>query len=207
MSRVSLVSIVLLMLGVPVGAADSLPETIICALPVIERSGLRDIQESLLNGPEGYAFFAEADAPKTGNLPRSVGSNPTLTVDTHVYASNFQGPILVSHEGLRPQWEWTADGELQISERRYPVPLAHRCAPAEQLPTVMLHVLEHDEWPWRNDKIGAIAFDLSHCNKAISGGTSEAWTSKQRSEGAPYGIDGPAEIAFIEYRLWCSIDS
>ena len=36
------------------------------------RAGVSDIRERWWNGPEGYAFFAEARTEKTGDLPRAV---------------------------------------------------------------------------------------------------------------------------------------
>ena len=128
-----------------------------CALPVIVRSGVRDIHESWFNGPEGYAFIVEMGAEKVGDLPAEVGRDPVRRFDASVYASNFQGPILVRHAHLRPQWEWTAAGETQISDRSYPLLAARACVTgASTLPALTLHVAEHDEWPFANDPGGSI---------------------------------------------------
>lgn len=177
----------------------------VCAFPVVLRAGLRDIHESPLNGPEGYAFFREAGGEKTGELPAAIGRDPVRRFDTAVYASNFQGPTLVRHADLRPQWEWTADGETQISERQYPVPAARACAAdAGGLPAVTLHVDEHDEWPWGNDPVGAFTLDLASCRDVLGPPGSAGWTSRRRSEGMPYdGDSGPRDVVFVDYVVWC----
>jgi hypothetical protein len=177
-----------------------------CALPVVVRSALRDIQESWFNGPEGYAFIVEAGAEKTGTLPLEVGRDPVLRFDAAVYASNFQGPILVRHPDLRPQWEWTADGESQVSERSYPLLAARACAEsASVLPVITLHVDEHDEWPWVNDPLGAFAVDLARCREVLSETRKAGWTSRQHSDGLPYAgvMGGARDVEFVEYLLWC----
>lgn len=177
----------------------------VCAVPVVFRAELRDIHESWFNGPEGYAFFAEAGEPKTGELPAHIGENPTVTVDTDVYASNFQGPVLVRHEKLRPQWEWTADGQSEISDRVYPVIIARRCASdATALPTVLLHVDEHDEVPFGNDAVGALAFRLYDCKEALTGDAEAAWTEDLVANGHAYdGQSGADDVVRVSYRLWC----
>jgi hypothetical protein len=176
-----------------------------CALPVIVRAGLEDIRESWFNGPEGYAFFSEADSEKTGNLPLSVGEDPIRRFDTAVYASNFQGPVLVRHSGLRPQWEWTASGELQISDREYPLLVARRCAErGKVLPAVTLHVEEDDEPPWRNDHVGAFRLELEACRDVLSETRPAGWSQKLRSDGWPHDEDrGARDAIFVEYVLWC----
>lgn len=61
--------------------------------PLIVESGLIDIQEGLLNGPEGFAYFAAAPARKTGALPETLGGESGWSTDA--WASNFQGPVKV----------------------------------------------------------------------------------------------------------------
>lgn len=182
----------------PVGAVE-------CALPVVVRSALRDIHESWLNGPEGYAFIVELGAEKIGNLPVEVGRDPVHRFDVAVYASNFQGPILVQRPDLRPQWEWTAAGETQISGRSYPLLAARACAvSASMLPSVTLHVEEHDEWPWGNDPVGAFAVDLGRCRDVLSPARASGWTSTQHSAGLSYAEGGGArDVSFVDYVLWC----
>lgn len=174
---------------------------VVCALPVVIGAGLRDIQESWLNGPEGYAFVVEFGAEKTGDLPVQVGRDPARRFDTTVYASNFQGPVLVRRPNLRPQWEWTAAGEMQISDRQYPMLAGRACAErASALPSITLHVAEHDEWPWGNDPVGAFVLDLGRCKDVLP--NSEAgWTPRHHSEGVAYS--DMRDVAFVEYVLWC----
>jgi hypothetical protein len=189
-------------LAEPVGASGN---GVSCALPVVLRAGVRDVHESPFNGPEGFAFVAEAGAEKTGELPARVGRDPVRTFDLDVYASNFQGPVLVRHPGLRPQWEWTADGSLQVSDRSYPLVAAHACAAgASALPARTLHVDEHDEPPWRSDAVGAFTVELGACDAVLAAGRRSGWTAAQRSEGLPYDGDrGPQDVVFVEYVTWC----
>lgn len=187
-------------LGAAAGDARSAP-SLECALPVVVRAALRDVQESWFNGPEGYAFIVEAGGEKVGTLPLEVGRNPARTFDASVHASNFQGPVLVRHPDLRPQWEWTADGESQLSAREYPLLAARACAGgADELPRVTLHVAEHDEWPWRDDPLGAFTVDLGRCRQAARGG---AWTAVLRAAGEPYAPGGSNDIEFVDYVVWC----
>lgn len=153
----------------------------------------------------GLRLFIESGAEKTGSLPVAVGNDPIRRFDTAVYASNFQGPILVRHSNLRPQWEWTADGELQNSEREYPLLVARACADdASKLPTITLHVAEHDEWPAVNDPVGAFAIDLARCRDVVTTTRPSGWSLPQRSAGVPYVENvGPRDVDFVEYVLWC----
>ncbi len=176
-----------------------------CALPVIVRSGVRDIHESWFNGPEGYAFIVEMGAEKVGDLPAEVGRDPVRRFDASVYASNFQGPILVRHAHLRPQWEWTAAGETQISDRSYPLLAARACVTgASTLPALTLHVAEHDEWPFANDPVGAFTVDLGRCREILSPTHASGWTSTQHSAGLSYAEDrDEKDVSFVDYVLWC----
>lgn len=178
---------------------------IACGLPVVLRAEITDIHESPLNGPEGFAFFREAGAEKVGELPREVGRDPVRRFETDVYASNFQGPVLVRHPGLRAQWEWTADGEPEVSERAYPLVFARGCAPtAAALPRLVLHVLEHDEFPWRNDAVGAFAVDLARCARVVDGERRAGWTEPLHAEGLAFEGDGGArDVVSVIYTVWC----
>ncbi len=179
--------------------------TVDCGLAVVERAAITDIRESFVNGPMGFAFFAEAPEVKTGVVPRAVGRDPVRRFDTDLYASNFQGPVEVRHPDLRPQWEWESDGELEVSERSYPLVWAWQCAPrAFQMERVRLHVLEHDEFPDWNDRLGSFVVDLAVCNDVLTDGRTAGWSSLQRTEGLPdRGADGDSDIAWVEYRVWC----
>ncbi len=176
-----------------------------CALPVVLRAEITDIHESPLNGPEGFAFFREAGAEKVGELPREVGRDPVRRFETDVYASNFQGPLLVQRPGLRAQWEWTADGEGERSGRAYPLMLARACAPtAPLLPTVRLHVQEHDEFPWRNDDVGAFEVALGRCAPVLEGAQTSGWTETHRAEGLAFdGAEGARSVVSVDYTIWC----
>jgi len=182
------------------------PVAMECAFAVVERSGIRDIHESPFNGPEGYAFITEHGSEKTGDVPVKIGHDPVRSFDRDVYASNFQGPILIRRPNLRPQWEWTASGEPQSSDRSYPLLAARACAAsAVSLPTITLHVAEHDEWPWANDAIGAFSVDLSACQDVLTPQRSSGWTERRHSSGLPMTKDGEDadDLTFVEYVLWC----
>jgi len=176
-----------------------------CALPVVVRAGVRDIHESWFNGPEGYGFIVEMGAEKVGTLPVAVGREPTRHFDTTVYASNFQGPDLVLRPGLRPQWEWTAAGEAQVSDRTYALLAARACAgSAAALPARILHVAEHDEWPLANDPVGAFTVELGRCQEVLSPTRASGWSTAQHSLGEGYGESGSArDVRFVDYVLWC----
>jgi len=176
-----------------------------CALPVVVRSAVRDIHESWWNGPVGYGFIEGMGGEKTGRVPLEVGRAPVHRFDADVHASNFQGPVEVRHPDQRPQWEWTADGEVEVSERTYPLLVARRCsATAVALPAVTVRVAEHDEWPLRNDGVGAFAVELADCASVLSDDRASGWTAVRRSGGLRYGGSrGAADIEFVEYVIWC----
>ncbi len=176
-----------------------------CALPIVVRAAVRDIHESWFNGPVGYGFIEAMGSEKTGTLPIAVGREPVRRFDVDVYASNFQGPVAVSHPNLRLQWEWTADGEPEVSERSYPLLAARRCAAsASALPAVILRVAEHDEWPLANDAIGTFAVDLAACDSVLSPTSRSGWSEVRRSDGQPYDLtDSTADVVFVDYVTWC----
>lgn len=176
-----------------------------CALPIVVRAAVRDIHESWLNGPVGYGFIEGMGSEKTGMLPITVGREPVRRFEIDVYASNFQGPVAVHHPNLRLQWEWTADGELEVSERSYPLVAARRCAAnASTLPTVIVRVAEHDEWPLANDAVGAFAVDLAACHTVLSPTRRSGWSEIRRSDGQPYDrTDSTADVVFVDYVTWC----
>jgi hypothetical protein len=176
-----------------------------CALPIVVRAAVRDIHESWFNGPVGYGFIEAMGNEKAGMLPITVGREPVRRFDTDVYASNFQGPVAVHHPNLRSQWEWTADGEPQESDRSYPLLAARRCAArAGALPAVIVRIAEHDEWPFANDAVGAFAVDLAACRAVLSATRRSGWSEIQRSDGQAYDqTDSTADVVFVEYVTWC----
>jgi hypothetical protein len=169
--------------------------------PLIEESGLTDIQEGLFNGPDGYAYFAGAPARKTGLLPATLGGRSGWSTD--VWASNLQGPVSVPGKTDHVQWEWTAKGELQKSERPYPfVYGVVTSADLTRLADRSYDVFEHDEdfwWnPWgRDDYVGTIIIQHGICRSEVfDAGKNSGWTQ-------PLMAKTLGSISFVRYRLFC----
>lgn len=168
--------------------------------PLIVQSSITDIQEGgwCCNGYGGFAFFAAAGTEKTGNLPSSLGGLSGW--DTNVWASNFQGPI--ERPGDRKQWEWTADGWLQLSNRQYPAVYCQQTVSNPANFTVGAYkVEEHDDFPGdSNDYIGKAVIDHRYCKTEVfDTGQTSGWTSTHLS----YGID---DVYHTSYKLYCSLD-
>jgi hypothetical protein len=170
--------------------------------PLIEESALTDISEGYLNGPEGFAYFADAPARKAGLLPSTLGGKTGWPIDA--WASNFQGPVKVIGKSERSQWEWTADGQLQGSgDRRYPfVYGVLSTTNVESLKDVTYEVWEHDEdlwWnPWsRDDYVGAIVISHAECrNQIFQKGLKAGWVPGLRAATIGY-------IKSLRYSLFC----
>lgn len=175
--------------------------------PLISESGITDIHEGSLNGPEGFAYFKSAPTEKTGNLPVCLGGETGW--DTDVWASNFQGPIPLSEESARIQWEWTADGSPQISVRDYPAIYGNvTTTRLSDLESRAYDIYEHDEGgllnPWSgNDYIGTITLDHGYCKSEVFDlGLTSGWTSvfEQTREGKP---SASRDVEYVRYRLFC----
>lgn len=175
-----------------------------CGMPEIRFAQIADAHEcdstSALGCGRAFMYFGEAGTEKTGNLPSRIGSD---LYDTNVWASNFQGPYLVSDS--RQQFEWgTSFSSLdRISSRVYPALYATSCAavsvggaPAAPL-RKWLHVYEDDEWINPDDYVGGAAFDESAC-------VTDVW-----SKGLAYGWTGlhsatvSQDVGEVTYRTWC----
>jgi hypothetical protein len=177
-------------------------KTTYTSYPLIEESGLTDIQEGLLNGPEGYAYFAAAPARKTGALPETLGGRSGWSTDA--WASNLQGPVKVQGKTEHVQWEWTAKGELQKSgDRPYPFLYGVSSAiDADQLKEETYEIFEHDEdfwWnPWgKDDYIGTITIDHGACKSQVfDRGMDSGWTGELTAKTSGY-------VSFLRYRLFC----
>jgi len=170
-----------------------------CAIPVVVESAITDIHENGMNGPWGFAFFVDAKKVKTGEIPATLGGE---NFDTNVWASNFQGPELLKDK--RDKHEWTADGELQVSKRKYPLVFHQRChsAPSE-FQKLIVKVKEDDEGFSPDDEIGAFEADLTKCAGVLSRAR-EGWTEVHVSKGLKYGIKkGPADIKYVALKYWC----
>ena len=169
--------------------------------PLIVQSSITDAHEGSFccNGPKGYAFFAAAGSEKTGNLPATLGGLSGW--DTDVWASNFQGPIEETGNA-RVQWEWTADGWLQLSDRTYPAVYCQQTVSNPANFTVGAYKIEeHDDAPFdSNDYIGKAQIDHRYCKTEVfDTGSTSGWTNVHLS----YGID---DVYHTSYKLYCSMD-
>lgn len=180
----------------------TIASTTYTSYPLIEESGITNIQEGLFNGPEGYAYFAAAPARKAGSLPETLGGRSGWSTD--VWASNLQGPVSVSGKTDHVQWEWTANGELQKSgERPYPFPYGVvTLTDLDSLKDTAYEVFEHDEdfwWnPWgRDDYLGTIIIQHTACKSQVfDRGKDSGWTEPLMAQTSGF-------IAFLRYRLYC----
>ena len=181
-------------------AEGSALELSYCTMPVVVGAAIRDIHESSLNGPQGYAYFAAAKKPKRGRVPATVGYGPTERFDTCAHASNFRGPEPV---GRSPrQWEWSAAGSLQTSSARYPLIYAAGCASSPgRLGEAVLPVYEHDDGVLIDDTVGAVVVDRSACERVFASGATSGWATLPRAPGRSW--DGVDDIAYVDVRLWC----
>jgi hypothetical protein len=170
--------------------------------PLIEESGLTDIQEGLFNGPDGYAYFAGAPARKAGSVPDTLGGRSGWSTD--VWASNLQGPVSVQGKTDHVQWEWTAKGELQKSGER-PYPFLYGVVTSTDLGSLTdtpYEVFEHDEdfwWnPWgKDDYIGTIIIQHRACRSQVFDlGKDSGWTEPLMAKTSGY-------VSFLRYRLFC----
>ena len=169
--------------------------------PLIEDSGITDIQEGYLNGPQGYAYFAVAPGRKTGSLPATLGGKSGWTLDA--WASNFQGPVKIGARSERVQWEWTAKQSLQTSgSRSYPFVYGVLSqTDANMLKERTYGLFEHDEdfWlnPWsKDDYLGSFTIDHSACQTQVFDKSDSGWTEELNAGTSGY-------IVFVRYRLFC----
>ncbi len=189
----------------PPGRAQSCSETgTYHSYALITGAAIWDIHEAtcplVCNGPEGYAYFAQAGDPKTGTVPGALGG---LTGwDVRVWASNFQGPILVG-SGWPKQWEWTADHWLQHSSRRYPCVYCQQTvnSPA-QFGLGVYRILEDDEAPLPfDDYVGKVQIDHSYCKSDVfDQGAAAGWTAEHTTPG----ID---DVDSTTYKIFCNANT
>lgn len=171
--------------------------------PLIVRASITDIHEGLFNGPEGFAYFAAAGTEKTGTLPSTLGGRSGWS--TNVWASNFQGPILVTGKSSRAQWEWTADGWLQTAYRTYP---ALYCQQSVSNPsyfgfTEYLIMEDDDGFLQSDDVVGYLPIDHRFCKSDVfDRGLSSGWTGQITLLGRE--ISGENDVESVTYDLYCS---
>ncbi|MEQ1875480.1 MAG: hypothetical protein ABL958_02465 [Bdellovibrionia bacterium] len=170
-----------------------------CVYPIVVESAITDIHENGMNGPWGFAYFVGAPGVKTGEVPAMIGGE---SFDTNIWASNFQGPELLKDK--RDQHEWTADGQLQVSKRKYPLVFQHRCySKPSEFQKQIVKVKEDDEGWSPNDEIGAFEVDLTKCAPVLSRAR-EGWTEIHLSKGLKYNhTKGPADIKYVAIKYWC----
>lgn len=162
--------------------------------PLITSSAIWDAHESSLNGPKGFLYFASAGSEKTGNLPASLGGLSGWA--TNVWASNFQGPI--SESNTRMQWEWTADGWLQVSTRSYPALFCQQSASTPGGLTLATYTIKEDDDALNpDDYVGKFQVDHSRCKADVfDQGIENGWTWIYTSNR----ID---DINDVSYKLYC----
>lgn len=163
--------------------------------PLITGAAIWDAHESSLDGPQGFLYFAGAGSEKTGTLPSSLGG---LTGwDTNVWASNFQGPYPV--QKTRMQWEWTADGWLEISNRPgYPAVYCQQSASTPSgLTAVTYTVKEDDDTLNPDDYVGKFQINHAFCKSEVFDlGTENGWSGVHSSAR----VD---DINNVNYKLYC----
>lgn len=180
-----------------------------CGYPVITRSTVSDNNESGTGGAIAYMYFGSARYPKTDTYPSFIGGN---TYDPAIaWASNFRGPLQVTGESSRPQWEFfdSAPGGLSVSFGAAGTPYLYgkQCIsvtagyPAPILTAKQESVYEDDEcWgPICNpdDHVGSFTVDRAACNAEVFNlGSSTGWTSTQSA-----GVTG--DVSLVTYKLWC----
>lgn len=166
--------------------------------PLIVGSSIWDAHEGCCNGPEGFLYFSAAGSEKTGNLPSSLGGQSGWS--TNVWASNFQGPILVTGNS-RYQWEWTANGWLQQSSRTYPAVYCQQSAggsPAN-FSLAAYTIKEDDEWPNSDDYVGKVQIDHRYCKSDVfDQGLTSGWSARHTTAG----LD---DVINTTYDLFCSV--
>jgi hypothetical protein len=164
--------------------------------PLIVKAAISDIHESGFNGPAGFAYFAAAGKEKTGNLPPSLGGLNGWS--TNVWASNFQGPWLVSGNA-RQQWEWTTDGWIQATIRTYPAVYCQQTATSAASFTLAAYTIkEDDDFLNGDDYVGKVQIDHRFCKSDVfDRGLLAGWSQQHTTAG----IDDVKETS---YKLYCS---
>ncbi len=165
--------------------------------PLIVGSSIWDAHEGCCNGPEGFLYFSAAGSEKTGNLPASLGGRSGWS--TNVWASNFQGPILVTGNA-RAQWEWTANGWLQQSSRTYPAVYSRQTASSSAgFALTAYSIKEDDEWPNSDDYVGKVQIDHRYCKSDVfDQGLTSGWSARHTTAG----LD---DVINTTYDLFCSV--
>jgi len=165
------------------------------ATPVIFQSGITDIHEGFPNGSNGFAYFAAAPSEKAGDLCLPFGGEGGW--DMIVWASNFQGPNLET-DHPRHQYEFSADGWLQIGPYKYP----HMYGIREvQNPADFGHyyykIMEDDEFLDPDDFVGYVYLDYRPCNlEVFQQGLIYGWTANHT-----YG--GSDDVSYIVSKIFC----
>ncbi|MFL6197298.1 MAG: hypothetical protein ACJ75H_24130 [Thermoanaerobaculia bacterium] len=163
--------------------------------PLITGSQIWDAHESSLNGPKGFLYFSAAGNEKTGNLPSTLGGLSGWS--TNVWASNFQGPWLVSSS--RDQWEWTADSWLETGYRTYPALYCQQTASTPSAFSLAAYTIKEDDDNFNaDDYVGKSQIDHRYCKSDVFDlGTANGWSSQHSTSG----ID---DIISTTYKLYCT---
>ncbi len=161
--------------------------------PLITGAAIWDIHEGSLNGPEGYAYFQSALGKKRGTLPSSLGGRSGWPLN--VWASNFLGPVKV--RDVRDQWEWTADGWLEVSTWVYPAESCQQWVASPADFSARNYTILEDDEEFGSDYVGAIRFDHRYCKSEVfDAGLSSGWTWSHSSPRI-------GDIEYVRYELYC----
>jgi hypothetical protein len=204
---------------------DPEPRDFYCAYPVLTDMSITNIHESGPALPFAYMYFQSAGAPKTGEYADYLGTGlstpagaPPQTrydYDNNAWASNFKGPIPLTLESSRTQWEWS--DTLQTSgwgPGGTPYKYGHVCEAVSvggtrpDLGYTEESVYEDDECvcpPWDlppcicnpDDYVGGFRIYQRRCETDVwSMGYTRGWTNVRSA--AVWG-----DINHVRYRLWC----
>ena len=175
-----------------VSASATYPKYV--ATPLILESGITDIHESDLNGPKGFAYFAAAPSEKAGDLYSSVGGISGWDMD--VWASNFQGPLPWLE--ARTQWEFTADGWLEICIRDYPHMYGIKeVSISSDFSHVWYKIMEDDDFFNPDDYVGYAYFDYLPCHSEVfQQGLVYGWT-------ASHTCGGSDDVSYVTSKVFC----
>jgi hypothetical protein len=165
-------------------------------------------------------YFASAPNPKSGSVPAKIGGE-TMVTDT--WAANFRGPIPVTGQTAKTQWEWDNDAYFGMSASFGPwgtpyaygrecasVPRGKTIAPIPKLTLKTETVYEDDECldEWSgipgtggicnpDDLVGHFWIDRSACNAQVFNlGQAQGWTLQATAPS-----DG--SISLLRYRMYC----
>jgi len=162
--------------------------------PVILESGITDIHEGDLNGPKGFAYFAAAPSEKAGDLYQSVDGEDSW--EMNVWASNFQSPW--PEQKLRMQWEFMADGWLEVRIRHYPHMYGIKEVPnSADFSHICYKIMEDDDFLNPDDYVGYVYMNYQPCHSEVfQQGLVCGWTGSYRYSGSD-------DVSYTISKIFC----